>query len=100
MCLVLIVENLRTGPMVGGSYGRHSDVPRAVSRNYYNEVCTERVIINSAEVRSTLQTSPTAQETLDAWVAKLTSMDDRCVEIMIDTPQLFDIWSVKLRWAA
>ncbi|TRM65456.1 hypothetical protein BD626DRAFT_488840 [Schizophyllum amplum] len=85
---------LISGPMVGGSLGSDSHhIPRAVSREYFYKACSEVKIIRSDEVKDTFHgREPSAKELMDAWVAKIDSMEDRCIEIEKNSMQLFDIW--------
>ena len=88
--------NAMVGPMIGGSWGEEGrDVPRSVSREYFYKTCSEVKVMRSAEVKDTFSgREPSAKELMDAWVAKIDSMEDRCIEIEKDSFQLFDIWYV------
>uniref|UniRef100_D8Q122 Expressed protein n=1 Tax=Schizophyllum commune (strain H4-8 / FGSC 9210) TaxID=578458 RepID=D8Q122_SCHCM len=85
---------LISGPMIGGSWGEEGrDVPRSVSREYFYKTCSEVKVMRSDEVKDTFSgREPSAKELMDAWVAKIDSMEDRCIEIEKDSFQLFDIW--------
>ena len=82
--------------MIGGSWGEEGrDVPRSVSREYFYKTCSEVKVMRSDEVKDTFSgREPSAKELMDAWVAKIDSMEDRCIEIEKDSFQLFDIWYV------
>ncbi|EKM82198.1 hypothetical protein AGABI1DRAFT_105512 [Agaricus bisporus var. burnettii JB137-S8] len=86
---------LVAGPIIGLPYTNSTTAlthPRAVSRRYYNHVCPKPYIIHSDEVKNTLTADPSALEMMNVWIEKLKNIEDRCVEIEIDTPQVFDIW--------
>jgi hypothetical protein len=86
---------LLAGPLVGYPYANSTIAhthPRAVSRHYYNRVCPDPYILDSAAIKDILPSNATAMQTMNAWIDKLRSIGDRCVEIKKDTPQLFDIW--------
>lgn len=83
-----------TGPIIGGDLGPHSNVPRAVSREYFYKVCPNPTVIHPSEVKVKEIPDYTAAQTLDAWVEKINSIEDRCIEIPKDTDRLFDIWQV------
>ncbi|KIY44977.1 hypothetical protein FISHEDRAFT_50228 [Fistulina hepatica ATCC 64428] len=85
------LSTMLSGPMIGAPYGPDSNVPRAVSQEFFRKVCPEPTIIFSEEVKDTL-INPTASEVMNAWVKKINSMEDRCIEIEKDSGQLFDIW--------
>ena len=89
--------------MIGGSWGEEGrDVPRSVSREYFYKICSEVKVMRSDEVKDTFSgREPSAKELMDAWVAKINSMEDRCIEIEKDSFQLFDIWYVlHIDWRA
>ncbi|KZP18800.1 hypothetical protein FIBSPDRAFT_933213 [Athelia psychrophila] len=86
-----------TGPLNGEPFLNAPDVPRAVSRNYFMERCPEenRTYIDSDSVNDEgirFDNAVGAQEMFDRWVERLSQMDDPCIEITQDSPQLFDIW--------
>ena len=86
---------LVAGPMAGYPYSNASVAaakPRFVSRHYYDRVCPKPFVLSAEVVRSTLPEYPTALQVLDAWVEKLQSIEDRCVEIEKNTHPMFDIW--------
>lgn len=86
---------LVAGPIIGLPYTNSTTAlthPRAVSRRYYNHVCSKPYIISSDEVKNTLDADTSALETMNVWIEKLKNIEDRCIEIEIDTPQVFDIW--------
>lgn len=66
-------------------------VPRAVSKNYFNEVCVSPTVINSSDVIPVMSKAG-ADEILDKWVKVLNSIDDPCVEVDVDSFQIFGIW--------
>lgn len=86
---------LVAGPITGHPYSKSQDArtkPRSVSRHYYSQVCPHPYVLNSEEVQRTLPDGATALQVLEVWTEKLHSIEDRCVEIERDSPQLFDIW--------
>jgi hypothetical protein len=89
------LSTLVAGPLIGLPYANSTTThthPRAVSRRYYNHVCSKPYVISSDEVKHTLPGDTSALETMNVWIEKLQSIEDRCVEIEIDTAQIFDIW--------
>jgi hypothetical protein len=86
-----------TGPLIGGPFEPGDDAPRAVSKNYFNDVCppSKRTIIdtkdvNDEKIRYSKNTG--ASFMFDRWVEKLNSIDNPCVEIAHNSFQLFEIW--------
>ncbi|EIN14296.1 hypothetical protein PUNSTDRAFT_49122 [Punctularia strigosozonata HHB-11173 SS5] len=84
---------LITGPMVGGPMPIGSNAPRFVKKEWFDKVCpkAERTIIRTEDVTNGLSDA-SGQETLEAWVKKLDSLPDRCIEIAEDSIQVFSIW--------
>ncbi|CCM02754.1 uncharacterized protein FIBRA_04862 [Fibroporia radiculosa] len=80
------------GPTVGSPFPPGDPAPRAVIKEYWDQVCPHPTVIFSDEVTNTLPGDASAQATLDAWVEKLNSMSDRCVEIDRESAQIFSIW--------
>ena len=86
---------LPTGPLIGGHFEPGDDAPRAVSKNYFNEVCppSKRTILDTEEVNNeSIRYSETAGASFmfDRWVEKLNSIDNPCVEIAQESFQLFE----------
>ncbi|KAI0830864.1 hypothetical protein BC628DRAFT_1312385 [Trametes gibbosa] len=81
------------GPAAGGPFPPGDPAPRAVTKEYFDEVCppSERHIIMSDEVTNAYEAEPHAGQVLDAWVEKLKNLP-RCVEINKDSAQIFNIW--------
>ncbi|KAF8625518.1 hypothetical protein AX17_006830 [Amanita inopinata Kibby_2008] len=78
------------GPVAGGSMGGgNKDVPRAVSKEYFDVVCPEKTVINGDKMKKRLE-GATAGEIVSAWVKELDSVGDRCIEIEKGTGQIFD----------
>ncbi|KAM6496676.1 hypothetical protein JOM56_007149 [Amanita muscaria] len=74
-------------PLVGGPID-HPDVPRAVSVNYFRQVCPNRTIIPGDELQEQLQ-GATGLQIFNAWVRKLEAVEDPCVEIPMGSPPIF-----------
>jgi hypothetical protein len=83
-----------TGPTVGGAYpaGDSNEVPRAVSREYFYQVCPTPTVVSIRDVDIDGVYTAGADLVIETWVEKLKSMDDPCVEVEIDTPEIFGIW--------
>ena len=69
-----------------------TDVPRAVSLDYFNEVCPkeERYILNGNDVKRGLPWDPPARVIFNALLEKVYATDARCIEIPRGTEQIFD----------
>ena len=65
------------------------DAPRAISENQFRKLCPNATILLKEELAERLNGATVSQK-LDIWVEKLSSMEDRCIEIPQETPQVFD----------
>jgi hypothetical protein len=85
-----------SGPMVGGSMGpKDSDAPRAVSLDYFNEVCppSERYNISGDKVLEVYPNSdPTASQVMNWLVDVIQDTPERCVQIPAWTRQIFNFY--------
>ncbi|EJF63735.1 hypothetical protein DICSQDRAFT_54612 [Dichomitus squalens LYAD-421 SS1] len=75
------------GPIAGGHFPAGSGIPRAVTPEYFYEVCQDRAIMSSYEVNDAL-VDPTAETLVQSWKDKMSP--HRCVEIARSPPELFD----------
>ncbi|KAL1951009.1 hypothetical protein VTO73DRAFT_158 [Trametes versicolor] len=81
------------GPAAGGAFAPGDPAPRAVVKEYFDEVCppSERHVIMSDEVTNAYESEQHAGKVLDAWIDKLKTLP-RCVEINELSAQIFSIW--------
>ncbi|CDO76489.1 hypothetical protein BN946_scf184615.g15 [Trametes cinnabarina] len=82
------------GPSAGGPFPPGDSAPRAVVKEYFDQVCppSERVVMSSDEVTDVVGKEADAGRVLDAWVEKLRGLP-RCMEISEFSTQIFDIWT-------
>lgn len=87
---------VRTGPVIGAPFPPGDPSPRAVSQEYYKKVCPNSTIIDCKDVNENLRLNDDvpALEIFERWVEKLNSIEDPCVEINLESYQLFEIWQV------
>ncbi|THV07951.1 hypothetical protein K435DRAFT_772286 [Dendrothele bispora CBS 962.96] len=85
------VSTMLSGPIIGGSFGPNSDVPRAVHKEYFRAVCPNVTLIDTEETKTKIA-SHDGLTVLNGWIEKLNSMQDRCIEFDIRSDQAFDIW--------
>ncbi|KAH9913459.1 uncharacterized protein BXZ73DRAFT_106934 [Epithele typhae] len=78
------------GYLTGDPLPAGDHAPLAVSRHYYEQLCPDPVIISREEVHDHLVHPLNAKEVTDAWVAKLNSVDDPCVQSAKNSGQLYD----------
>ena len=64
-----------------------SGIPRAVTPEYFYQVCQDRTIVSSREVNHQLF-KPSAERLIQAWTEKMAP--HRCVEIEMRPPEIFD----------
>jgi hypothetical protein len=70
-----------SGPLAGGSFGpQTTDVPRAVSLHYFRIVCPSPTVVEIPPIASKL-VNPTASEVIAAFVEKISSLEDKCIEL-------------------
>ncbi|KAJ8472331.1 hypothetical protein ONZ51_g8588 [Trametes cubensis] len=81
------------GPAAGGPFPPGDPAPRAVVKEYFDQVCppSERHVMMSDEVTNAWEENIHAGMVLDAWVEKLKHLP-RCVEINEASAQIFSIW--------
>lgn len=65
------------------------DVPQAISENHFRKICPNATILLKKDMAERLS-GATILQMLDIWVEKLGSMEERCIEIPDETPQVFD----------
>ncbi|KAL6307767.1 hypothetical protein BKA93DRAFT_727030 [Sparassis latifolia] len=80
------------GPAAGGPFPRGDKAPRSVAKEYWDLVCPHPTIVSSDEITYAVDPEASAQTLMDKWVEKLTSMEDRCIEIDKKSGQMFSIW--------
>ena len=89
---VLIVRTLHAGPAAGGPWPPGDPAPRAVVKEYWDEVCPEKEVIVSEDVYK-IDADVDGGVVLQAWVEKLKNLP-RCVEINEISAQIWSIWCV------
>ncbi|KAI0801371.1 hypothetical protein C8Q74DRAFT_1241589 [Fomes fomentarius] len=80
------------GPAAGGPWPPEDPAPRAVRKEYWDQVCPqqERHVMMSDEL-FTMEAQEDAGVVLQTWVEKLKTLP-RCVEINELSTQIFNIW--------
>lgn len=63
-----------------------------MSTDYFFKQCPTRTVIHTKEVTDKIGSDATAAEVLAAWIEKLNSIEDRCVEIERESEHIFNIW--------
>ncbi|KAI0049048.1 hypothetical protein FA95DRAFT_1489872 [Auriscalpium vulgare] len=79
------------GPIAGEPFPPQAGVPPAVIPEFFKEICPEPLVIDREEVNHNLGDA-SATEIVQAWVDKLATIDDSCVEIERLSAQIFDFW--------
>lgn len=80
------------GPAAGGPLPPGDPGPRLVLKEYFDIVCPNPTVVSSDVITYSLPSDASAMTLWGAWVDKLNSMDDRCIEIDENSGQLFSIW--------
>lgn len=96
----ILIPFVSIGPVIGAPFPPGDPAPRAVSQEYFKKVCPNTTIIDSMEVNEHLRLDDRvpALDIFEKWVEKLNSIEDPCVEIKLDSFQLFEIWQVIYAW--
>lgn len=95
--LVLTLRPRAIGPIIGSAFRPGDPAARAVHKDYFKRVCPNPTVLDSdAVVNGYIRYDDNipASQIFDMWVEKLNSINDPCVEIQLDSPQLFEIWCV------
>ncbi|KAI0032867.1 hypothetical protein K488DRAFT_85461 [Vararia minispora EC-137] len=82
---------LLDGPIAGGPFPVSDWRPPAVTTEFFEEVCPHPTYLNVGETKGDLQWA-SAATIMNGIIEKLNSIDDRCVEFVDGTGQLFDFW--------
>lgn len=67
----------------------HPGIPRAVSREHFDRVCSDKLIIDADDLKWELQHATGAQITR-AWVKRLDAIGHRCVVIPKESGHIYD----------
>ena len=67
----------------------HPDIPRAVSRDYFDQICPNKVVIDANGLMWELQRATGAQITR-AWVKKIDDIGHRCIVIPKGSNHIYD----------
>ena len=82
------------GPLVGDPWAEGDDTPRAVVKEYFDQICpkSETIKINPREVDENQPGNFPASVLVDKWIQKLATVQSRCVEVDKDELQMFSFW--------
>ena len=72
---------------MGDNFSTGSGIPRAVTPEYFYDVCQDRTVVESSEVNNQLR-DPSAETLIQKWADKIEPL--RCVEIAQSPPEIFD----------
>jgi len=88
-CLTVGLSRPESGPLAGGPFPEGGDAPRAVMKDYFDQVCPKPLVLDHEALISRLPSDYGAGALVDAWVELLNSTPERCVEIK---KVVFNIW--------
>ncbi|KAI0789483.1 hypothetical protein C8Q75DRAFT_878732 [Abortiporus biennis] len=77
------------GPLVGGPWPENDPAPRSVVKEYWDEVCPEKFVLNPRDVDSKLDGEIPLKDLFEVWIKALTPMKERCIEMKNNEYQLF-----------
>ncbi|KAI0270425.1 hypothetical protein BC834DRAFT_818943 [Gloeopeniophorella convolvens] len=86
------LTTLLAGPMAGHPFPPYARAAPAVLPEFFEEVCPNRTVLDREVVNGALPSDASAATLMNAWVNKLNSIGDRCVEIQASSQQIFDLW--------
>ncbi|KAI0964550.1 hypothetical protein AcW1_001342 [Taiwanofungus camphoratus] len=86
------LSTLLGGPIVGEPFPAGIQVPRAVAKEYWDEVCPSPKVVRNDDILASLGRESTAGNMIDKWNEVLNSTEDRCVEVAGDSYTIFDIF--------
>jgi len=89
-CIIIIFPSI-SGPVAGDPFPSSAGGSPAVIPEFFDEVCPTRTVIDRDKISGALG-GASAATILQAWLDALERTEDRCVEIMDHTPQIFDFW--------
>ncbi|KAI0780428.1 hypothetical protein BD413DRAFT_464442 [Trametes elegans] len=78
------------GPSTGDPFHQGKRAHRAISRDYFEKICPDKLTIHRDEVQKHLANPSNAQVVTDAWLARLADVQDPCVESHKESGQLYD----------
>ncbi|KAI0820210.1 hypothetical protein BC628DRAFT_1413254 [Trametes gibbosa] len=78
------------GPIIGDPFPAGSNAPLAVSRDYFEQVCPDKVTLWRGDVQGGLSEPYNVQAITDAWLSKLEGINDPCVQTEKASGQLYD----------
>ncbi|PCH34412.1 hypothetical protein WOLCODRAFT_61697 [Wolfiporia cocos MD-104 SS10] len=85
------------GPTAGGVFITDPAAPRAVMKEFFDEICPHPTIIRNDDIIRSLGRESTAEVMIEKWVEVLRAIDDRCVEVARGSifgsrDRLLDVW--------
>ncbi|KAI0065828.1 hypothetical protein BV25DRAFT_1913261 [Artomyces pyxidatus] len=83
------ITALLSGPIAGAPFPPAEKLPPAVSTEFYRQVCQNSTRLRKDVMGTSLQDA-SASVIVQAWVDRISQVDDPCLEFEGD--QLFDVW--------
>ncbi|EKM48643.1 uncharacterized protein PHACADRAFT_266233 [Phanerochaete carnosa HHB-10118-sp] len=83
---------LISGPIVGGPFGDNDPTPRAVVKEYWDQICPNKTIIRADEIRKLHGEGADARKILDTWVDYIKDIDDPCLEVERYSGSIFHVF--------
>ncbi|KAH7885776.1 hypothetical protein F5I97DRAFT_2022601 [Phlebopus sp. FC_14] len=81
---------LLDGPIVGGQLPPGDYTPRAVSKDFFYQVCPNPTILSVSDVGGYVDTD-TVEFIADKWVQKINSIEDPCLQFADTKEQVFNV---------
>ncbi|KAH7910292.1 hypothetical protein BJ138DRAFT_1114220 [Hygrophoropsis aurantiaca] len=84
---------LISGPMVGSELPAGANSSRAVSRDFFRSVCPKSTVLHVPDINTDhLRYAEPAKVVLDAWVDKINSINDPCLQLGQKNKPIFEYW--------
>lgn len=76
---------------MGGPFGEDDPTPRAVTKEYWDEICPNKTVIRADEVRKLHGEGATALKITETWLEYLKNIEDPCVEVDRNSGSIYHV---------
>ncbi|PSR92063.1 hypothetical protein PHLCEN_2v4779, partial [Hermanssonia centrifuga] len=83
---------LISGPIVGGPFSDDDRTPRAVIKEYWDEICPNKTIVRADEIRKLHGEGATAEKIITTYVDHFAKIEDPCLEVERHSGSIFHIF--------
>ncbi|KAH9894968.1 hypothetical protein C8Q73DRAFT_790163 [Cubamyces lactineus] len=86
-------------PIVGEPFAPGDNAPLAVSRDYFDHLCPNKVEFARQELHANLTSPNSVAEITEKWASLLKNLDESCVQSTLDSGPIYshhDVWGVRM----